>query len=284
MNTIKVKDASGIDKHYLVTGDGTEANPFKGLVDDLNQEIALGNIDGSSFDTKYGGLSDMDAADGTQTVWRLADDNITGKVSRKTFQTTAATLYIASSNASDTSIDIDVIYHDSSNNEQSITVTLNGQTPVSLGVSGLDCNRMSVSSSDDTLAGDVYLTNENNFTSGVPNDSTKILAFILAESGQTEQCTYRVPDSKTKIIKRFHASISRASGAAGSAKLQLFVKNNNGSWLRKREYPITTEKVINLDNIHFVLNSNSLMEWVITDVSDSDTSIYIEYDYILKDV
>jgi hypothetical protein len=251
-------------------------------VSNFRTEIALGNVDNYTTSTKFGGTEAIDAADPEITIWRLANDTLgANQVTRKKFQTSASTLYIASTSASDTSIDITVQYSDSSNLEQSTTVTLNGQTPVSLGVSGLDCNRMFVSSADDTLAGNVYLTNANDFSSGVPNDDADILAYIIAGAQQTEQTTFRVPSDKTMIITRVYATISRANGSSGSANISLKIKPDGGSWLVKRKYYTTTEKDINLNDLSIVYQPGTFVEWTISNVSDNNTNVFVEYDYEL---
>lgn len=248
------------------------------------KEVALGNVSGYSIDTMFGGVSALDTADGDNTIWRIANDTYTNRVSRKTFQTSASTLYIASTSAADTNIEITVTYNDSNNDEQTTTVELNGQTAVSLGVSGIDCNRMYVSSENDTLAGNVTLINANNFSAGgVPNDVAEILAFIIAGAQQAEQACYRVPRNKKMLITRLYSSITRSNGSLGSANIELYIKPDGGSWRRYRLYPIDTGSVVNLEEIQWSFDEGTILEWVIDGISDGDTNCNLEFDYLLID-
>lgn len=217
------------------------------LIGDFLTEVALGLIPNYNLSTKFGTVTGVDTTDNPITLWALGDPDRTPlTVERKTFNTVADTIYISSSNAADTSISISSIINNSSNNLTTYTTStdaVDGRTPVSIGATGLDCNTAFVSGNDQTLTGDIYITLGSNHTNGIPNDPTKILAFIPAEAQRTQQATFRVPTSNKMIIDSVHCNMSIATGNA-DAQLLLRVKPENGSWYILRPYNLTTSSTI----------------------------------------
>ncbi len=251
---------------------------------DPSLDLAFGRIGGMSEDSKFGGVIGMDAADPTRDCWDWASDDLSGALV-KVFPSSAATLYIASDAAGDTSLDfmVDVILSDGSLSQVSVTTDAsNGTTPVSLGVSGLDVNRCELVGDDQSHAGNIYVQQGTGFTSGVPNDATAVLAFIRAGYGQTQQTIYRVPLTKQCRPKRAEIGIARASGADGSAELRFWVKKAGQSWVVKRRWFAQTgepPKPI----VGIVLPAQSLFRVDIEEVSDLDTNITVEIIYDLVD-
>ena len=214
----------------------------------------------------------LDSGDGANTVWNYADDDLSGGVNRKTFKTSPAQIWIASSSGSDTGIDITFNYNDDNNIMQTTTVTLNGQSSVDTGVSGLDCNNAYVSS-DDTLAGNVYIQQLDDFSGGgLPNVTSNVLAYINPEHGKTQQATFRVPSDKKMIIRNVFSSLTRASGSATSADFNLRIKPNGQGWTIIRPHVMTNQTPINKTE-SIVLEPDTLVEYFIDNISDNDTTV-----------
>ena len=250
------------------------------IVGDFKTEVALGLVPNNFLGTKFGTVSKIDTADADVTVWSLADDARSPRVDRKTFSTTADTIYISSSSASDNGIKITTIVNDSNNDIKQYETIISGQTPVSIGVSGLDCNTAFVSGDDQTLAGDVYITLGSDHTSGIPNDLTKVLAFIPQAAQRTQQATFRVPTGTKMIIDNIHCNIAVGTGNA-SAQLFLRVKPQNGSWYILRPYNLTTSSTIER-NETIVLNEGTFVEFYM-DVSANDVDMTTIFRYQLID-
>lgn len=250
------------------------------IVGDFKTEVALGLVPNNLLGTKFGTVSKIDTADADVTVWALADDDRSPRVDRKTFSTTADTIYISSSSASDNGIKITTIVNDSNNDLKQYETIISGQTPVSIGVSGLDCNTAFVSGNDQTLAGDVYITLGSDHTSGIPNDLTKVLAFIPQVAQRTQQATFRVPTGTKMIIDNIHCNIAVGTGNA-SAQLFLRVKPQNGSWYILRPYNLTTSSTIER-NETIVLDEGTFVEFYM-DVSANDVDMTTIFRYQLID-
>jgi hypothetical protein len=250
------------------------------IVGDFKTEVALGLVPNNFLGTKFGTVSKIDTADSPVTVWALADDTRSPRVNRKTFSITADTIYISSSSAADTGLTITTIVNDSNNNLKQYETIISGQTPVSIGVSGLDCNTAFVSGDDQTLAGDVYITLGSDHTSGIPNDLTKILAFIPQAAQRTQQATFRVPNGSKMIIDSIHCNIAVGTGNA-SAQLFLRVKPQNGSWNILRPYNLTTSSTIER-NETIVLDEGTYVEFYM-DVSANDVDMTTIFRYQLID-
>jgi hypothetical protein len=245
---------------------------------DFEIEVALGNIPNHSNGTKFGSVYDIDSADTTPaTVWRAADSGSTFR--RKTFATVAANLWVASTDNADTA-DITLIVNDANNILNTVTVTLTGQTPVDTGVSALDCNTAYISGNLQTLAGDVWVTNANNFTAGgVPNDPTEVMAFIPQVDARTQQATYRVPANTTMVIREVHASMQAGTGQA-AAKVKMLVCEPNGSWYTLRPYALTNAFTLERPEI-ITLPAGTFVEFVIDDVASNNTDTVVIFNYDL---
>ena len=247
---------------------------------DSGLDLAFGRFGGMTEDTKFGFVRDIDAADNSVTVWAFANDGLSTRSDRKPFPTSAATLYIVSDDAGDTDLDFDVEVINGSGVRSTVSVSTDasdGTTPVSFAASaGMDVNRAELVGDTQTHAGNIYITNANDFTAGVPNDPTNdVLAFIPAGYGQTQQVAYFVPSGFKCRIKRFVITVARASGASGSADLEFLVKKPSQSWVVKREYSIQTGQ-FEVNCAGLVFDALTRWEWVLEDASDTDTNVSID--------
>lgn len=267
-----------------VLSSDSDATVVKAVTSDFL--IPLGLFSGIEEDAKFGRVEDIDAADNAVDVWAVADDTLTGRSDTKVFPTSASTLYMASDSSADQDIEVTVIYLDTNGIKQTVTANTDasdGQTPVSLAVSGLDSNRAYLSGDNESNAGNIYISNNSSFTSGVPSTITNTLCMIPAGYGQTQQAMDTVPADKKLRMKRMIAYLARASGAAGSATVYLKIKPNGGSWRVMRDYVITDGSPISKPIAGLVLDG--LTQWVLTvnDVSDTDTTVFAEVHYDMID-
>ena len=265
-------------------GDVSRFNDGGGLITgDFNTEVALENIPNYIRRNTSGLVRLLDGADGDNTIWDLANDGFANRVARKTFKTTGAQIWIASDNSGDTSHDITIDYNDDANLIQTITVSLNGTTPVDTGVSGLDVFQAVLSSADDTLTGNVYIQHGNGFTSGVPDDGADVLAYISPTFAKTQHAVCRIPANKTMILDSLYLNITRTSGADGAAEVFARVKPSGGSWYILRSFLITTQSPINISG-SIVLGAGDLLEFFVDNISDVDTNVDCSFGFTLVSV
>lgn len=273
-----------LDAVLRVAPDNNKYNRGGGLLTaDFATEVALGFVSNYDLDTKFGRVKNIDAADNAVDIWSFADDTLATRSDTKTFPTTASVPFLASSSTSDTSVTVEVSYLDADGIARTASVSLTGQTPVSVGSSALDVNRMVVTSATGAV-GTVYCTTANNYTSGVPNDVTQVLAIMQPGYNQTQQSHLTVPASKKLIIKGYDLYIARASGAAGSATVTLNIKASGTAEVIKREFFPTTSAPIIKTGSNIVVEPLSQIVWTLEDVSDNDTNCSCTWDYELVDI
>lgn len=246
------------------------------IVGAFEDEVALGNIPNYQNGTKFGSVLDISNTDIPVTVWRAADSG--SAFARKTFQATAANAWVCGTGAG--TQEITLIVNNASNELEAVTLNLNGTTPVDTGVSVLDCNTAFVSGPDETLGGDVWITNANNFTGlGVPNDPTEVLALIPEEDQRTQQATYRVPIDTKMIIKSLHAASSISVGQ-GRVAVKLRIKPENGSWYTFRPYILSTSFLVERKEL-MTFSAGTLIEFFLNDSDNgTDTTVIFSYDLI----
>lgn len=197
-------DPSGAVQSVAVTADGnlSISDNSTGLV------IAQGNVTGASNINKFGNAPSFGTGDGEVDVWDGADAG-NEDLMNYTFSTTADIDRLSSSDNTDTQ-DIEVFGLDANYNAITQTITLTGQTPVSLTTSLVRLFRMSNVGSTN-IAGRVYCFVNGATTLGVPDTLTDIRAIIDNGNNQTEMAIYTVPAGKTGYIRELYASTAGAS-------------------------------------------------------------------------
>ncbi len=171
--------------------------------------IAKGDVSGTTFVHKFGNAPDFDTADGTVSIWDGADD---GYINQMVYQysTTADIDTLSSSNAGDTQ-DVEVQGLDSNYDLVTQTVTLNGQTQVTLTTALLRIFRIkNVGTSDN--AGHIYsYTTGTTATAGVPDTPANVRAIIQPGNNQTLMAIYTIPNGYTGYIRDWYASTAGAN-------------------------------------------------------------------------
>ena len=200
---------------FGIKGDGTASTmPLtpEGLQlnADLFFEIAKGNVTGHTTIEKFGEVSSVSTSSDPADVWDGGD--VSG-AELYTFSTTADIDSLSSSDDTD-SQDILIQGLDTDWNEVNQTVTLNGQTPVSLSTNLIRVFRMVNMGSTD-IAGVVYnFVSGGTVTAGVPQTVTDIRAIINNGNNQTLMCIYSVPSGKTGYFWGGYVSVSRGPSSS----------------------------------------------------------------------
>ncbi len=241
---------------------------------DPKVDLAIGRISGMEELAKHGFNGDIDTASTPEHVWTY------GGV--RTSPTSSFTPFIASDSASDTDVTMTVNYLDANGERQSLDIALNGQTPVSLGVTATECTRTYIADvSNNALAGDVAVTTANNFTSGAPDNQNEVLAYVTASYEQTQIAADRVPTGYKYHIKHLLTDIVRASGAAGSAEVHLQTRVSGGHWRSRRVFQIQTGGSISTPISGLTLDAGTDIRGVVVSVSDNNTAVSMIWNYDL---
>ncbi len=185
-----------------------------GLPSDLHFEAALGNVIGIELFQQFGRNPNIGTA-AAEDVWNgggLYTGQPTGA---------AETMEIFSSSVNDIAagsgaitVEISQILDGTGVQADPVTVTLNGTTPVSLGV--LTYNR---STKIKVLTAGATGSNEGTLTLRHTTTTANIFAVMPIAANETTIFAYTVPLGKTLLINSGSVQMARASGAAGSAAI-----------------------------------------------------------------
>lgn len=166
-----------------------------------NLEIARGNVPGMSFTRRFGKIQTIQAATPAD-VWVYG---VTSGAETYTWSSSADIDSISSSSASDTQ-QITIVGLDTNYAATTQTATLNGQTRVALTTSLIRVNNVYNNSATD-LVGNVYVYPNTAITAGVPDDVTKVRAYVAAADNQSLQTMYTVPAGYTAYITGVEVSL-----------------------------------------------------------------------------
>ncbi len=200
---------------------GTSHSALKQL---LNDEIFLrkDSLYGDDFFIKTitGVISDLSTGS-TPLLWNLGIEF--------TFLSENTQLFASSSNAGDTTTVIRVEYVDEECNFFTTTVTLNGQTNVTLLVSDtFQINNLTVISGA-INAGNIYFhTNVSGTTSGVPNDLSEVQGYIEENIGVSRTAKFTTYNGYTTIVKTYIASAANVTTAPAKIPIASIIVNSRG--------------------------------------------------------
>ena len=177
---------------------------------DYLSAVAQGRVIGAEFIKKFGQGS-HDDGDALRPIWSGSQVY--------PYMSTAGTLYISSSSASDTE-DITVIGLDANWNQQTATQTIAGQTKTEIGSGKTWIRVYRVYNSNGTdLVGDVYVYQDDTVTDGVPDTPvTTLMAKVNIGEGQTQMAMMPVPAGKVARVWNYGGSILDASGGPSTTK------------------------------------------------------------------
>ena len=145
---------------------------------------------------------------------------------------------------------------------------------------GIDCNEAFISGDGQTLEGNVFIAHTDAYTTGVPDNISKTLAYIDSSYGRTQQACFRVPSDSKFVLKHIYGSITNSISGLVSSSVILRVKPEGGSWTTIRPYNMTTEKTINLDE-DILFEPGSIIEVGIDSNSDTGSNINVFLKYTL---
>lgn len=174
--------------------------------------LARGLIKGASLRNIFGttGSSDHIVTTEFRTPWEVAGDYV--------FPSSALTMDVVSSSASDTAVTILIIGLDANYNAIQETLTLNGTTTLTTSNQYLRINDAITTVGN--AVGDITISN-----------SAVTYAKILAGAGRNQAAIYTVPAGHCFFLQRIDAFCTDANGGK-AARFRNFIESSNGRDLR----------------------------------------------------
>ena len=201
--------------------------------DDYFNNVALGLISGRAFAIVLGRNQNMQISVGTQTLWDGGGNY--------EYLSADTALFISSSSASDTAVNVTITGLDDTYTEIVRTVVVGGQTQVA--ITG-DMFRVLVAlvTGSVTPIGTLYVAEADTLTAGVPDTATKIKAIIplgiTADAGTiyasdniSHNSLFTVPANKTCLIHRIAGETGKDENAVMSGRVRFF----GGPFLNRNE-------------------------------------------------
>ena len=244
---------------------------------DFLTEVARGNVNGYEIGTVFGRNPEIDTTTDPEDMWNGGGD-YTG------FPTgSAETVQVFSSSTSDTSAGTGArtirffgLKSSTSTDYESEDVTMNGTTAVTTSSTWYRINKAYV-----LTAGS---GGSNAGTITIRHSSTTANVFVQMPVGfnETTIAAYTVPAEKTLLLKRIRTSITRASGAAGSATVTLRVRETGGVFRAIRVFEVQTASTTDFTQLGGdILPAGTDIKFRIDQVSDNDTVAEAAFEYVL---
>lgn len=263
MSNTKIKDGTGVLEYLRSGGAGTDADPHYPIPGELMLEIARGNIPGVSFSRRFGKVPTL-LVDTPTDVWRYGS---TAGAEIYTWSTTADIDSISSDNAGDLQ-NITISGLDANYIQVNQTIALNGQTRVALTTPLMRINQAFNDSGTDLL-GNVYIYVNTAITGGIPDDVTKVRAYIDSTAQQSQNGIFTVAAGKTGFITSVETSMIGRKDAFLSLKVKTRLENKvflerleinlaaTGTSIRRTEFPVP---IIMPEKIDFLPTAESTIQ------------------------
>jgi len=246
------------------------------IIADMELSHVLGYQEGITITDKYGRLSDIGTSDPPVDLWNgggLYTGHPLGA---------PETLEIFSSSPNDTdggtgarTVRITKLLNGGKELQDDVIVTLNGTTPVTIGPELYSrCSRMRVV----TVGSSGH--NEGELTLRHTTTTANIFAVMPSGKSTTVIMADTVPAGKTLFVKKGNITMSRLSGAAGSANVTIRVREDkpDAPFIAQRDVEITESSPYLFENSgYFVFQEKCDFKVQIEDVSDNSTTISSEF-------
>lgn len=255
--------------------------PVSMTAQDFFLEVARGNISGMSSVQKFGRNNDIDSA---------AEEDVWAGGGSRAYLSSAETMDVSSTSTNDdgspggTGARTMVIEGlDSSYDEISETVTLDGTTTVVTSNSYLRVHRcyIATAGSVGTNDGDIMI---DPTTSG----SGSRQAFIASGDGQTLISHYTIPNGKTGYMVGGQLSVAASPGSTGvkQALTRMFKRPENGAWRLQADFGMRSDGTSVAPDINYTVplkfDAKTDIKWV-ANVDNNNTAVYVQYNLILID-
>ena len=254
-----------------------KSKPYAPLPADYLSEAAVGNIPGEKTVIIVGINRNTSAT---------VEESITDSGGVYTYLTADTQLYVSSSSASDTNVDITVTGLDDNYIERTWTVNTNGQSQIAISDSNTFRVFTFAVTGSTSPVGEMYLAETDTLTAGVPDTATKIKAKIpfavdiaggaintgtdRASENISHLGLYTVPVGKQFLIQEIITGSAKNVNAKISGRVRLF----GGSWWSRNPIHVYQSQVSVMFSPPLVLPAKSDVEWTaITGVAGGEAQI-----------
>ena len=207
----------------------------------------------------------------TLTVYRMTNGAITqsANASGNSYRVARATSTGAGV------VRVDSILNSSYEEQNPVYVILNGTTPVISTTSAMRCSRAKVISSGSSGR------NVGSITISQATTTANVFA-VMPLVGRTAIACHTVPINKIMLIKRLRIAIVRANGSAGSANINLNVREPYGAWQAVRTFELQTGATTEFSlEGGLVLMEGTDIKFTVRSVSDNGTTAEGAFEYYL---
>lgn len=245
---------------------------------DPSIDLVLGKIDGITTDVKFGRNGDIGTATAPEDMWAGG-----GEYTGHPVSFTPETVSVASASPNDTSagtgartLRILGLRASTSTAYESEDIILNGTTPVVSVNTWWRINRAYVLTAGSGGANAGIITINPTVT------TASVFAKLPLGYNQTHIGAYTVPAKHKIIIKRLRVSITRATGADGSATISLRAREPGGVFRSRRIYELSTSGSTEASAFGgLLIGAGTDIKYRIEDVSDNGTVAEGEFEYLL---
>lgn len=274
------------------------------VVEKINEIIAMANgidVDTLNRNNEHGNFENivaLGAAAGYQSLFLFGrNDDIDATAEEEfvawgdyTFQSTAGSFYISSTDAADVGLVYVVLALDSNWEQQICTVVTNGQNGVQLvdGNGNTDFIRANLmfnsTPSGNASLGDIYLGTEASPLGGEPINVNKVLLAGVQEQ-QSNQAIFSVPSNQTALLKSVVVTTNRNS-QGGNSDIYLNTRQVGvGPWRRRTEAGVQVSGSSVIDyNLPFPVNLASGTDIKLSaSVSSNNTALAGGFQLLLVD-
>lgn len=245
---------------------------------DPQVDMALGRLDGFRIGEKFGRNGDVDRASTPEDVWSFG-----GTYTGQPLDFTPETVTVVSSSTSDASAGVGgrtVMFFglksDTSTAYEFETVALNGTTPVTSIGTWWRVNRAKI------ITAGTEGHNVGVITIASSTTTENVFAAMPAELNQTNIAAYTVEAGHSIILKRPRLSITRSTGADGSALITQRVREPGTVYHGAKSYDIQTG-----DNVNYTAFGGDIcpagtdIKYTVESVSDDNTRVGVDIEYIV---
>ena len=184
-----VKDNDEADSIWKQWFNNLQVWVLENMSKDFFFEVAAGNVSGHSSYNAFGRNTNVGSTE--EHLWEYGGTY--------TYSTTADIAQIASDSASDT-VTIDIVGLDTDWNEQTVSVTLTGTTPVTIAPAFIRIFYFHNSGGTNLVGNVSIVTSGGTFTAGVPDTASTVRGFMESDDNMSDMAMYTIPADKTGYI------------------------------------------------------------------------------------
>lgn len=261
---------------------------MSGIVIPYGYAATIGAVPGASRIAMLGNNPTIDTATQPEDVWSGAELGVLNGIDHRYIPrptTAPVSMEVVSSSALDTAAGtgartVIIGYLDAAYAAQSVTLTLNGTTPVALPVPVMRVNSLRVASSG-TFGGN----NAGNISVRLAGGLGATFAYLRIGNGLARSSLYTVPAGQTFDIYSMVLAVNRADTQDRWGTFALCIQNAAGTLIKGIELPASTSvpyRQENLDVPSVVVPATSDVWWRCEAVSQNNSNVTAAFAGIVR--